>query len=65
MDLIRFFCNPITKPTIELSGPEAHHTSSVRRLSKGDKVELFDGVGTVAAATITVSSGKQKGYTTG
>lgn len=59
MDLIRFYCNLITRPSVELSGLEAHHLSSVRRLSKGDKVELFDGAGTVAAATIVAASGKK------
>jgi 16S rRNA (uracil1498-N3)-methyltransferase len=38
---------------------EAHHLSSVRRLGKGDKVELFDGAGTIAAATIAAASGKK------
>jgi 16S rRNA (uracil1498-N3)-methyltransferase len=59
MDLIRFYCNPITKPSVELSGSEAHHLSSVRRLIAGDKVELFDGAGTIAIATIAASSGKK------
>jgi 16S rRNA (uracil1498-N3)-methyltransferase len=59
MDLIRFYCNPITRPSVELSRLEAHHLSSVRRLSKGDKVELFDGAGTIAAATIAATSGKK------
>jgi 16S rRNA (uracil1498-N3)-methyltransferase len=59
MNLIRFYCNPITRPSVELSGSEAHHLSSVRRLDKGDKVELFDGAGAVAAATIAASSNKR------
>jgi len=59
MDLFRFYCNPITKPSVELSGPEAHHLSSVRRLSVSDKVELFDGAGTIATATIKSSSNKK------
>jgi 16S rRNA (uracil1498-N3)-methyltransferase len=59
MDLIRFYCNPITKPSVELSGPESHHLYSVRRLTTGDKVELFDGAGTVATATIASASNKK------
>jgi len=59
MDLIRFFCNPINRPSVELSGLEAHHLSSVRRLSKGDKVELFDGTGTVAVASILAATAKK------
>ena len=59
MDLIRFYCKPITKPSVELSGPEAHHLSNVRRLTVGDKVELFDGVGTIAVATIAATANKR------
>jgi len=59
MDLIRFYCKPITKPSVELSGSEAHHLSSVRRLTVGDKVELFDGAGTVATATIAATASKR------
>jgi 16S rRNA (uracil1498-N3)-methyltransferase len=59
MDLVRFYCNPITKPSVELSGLEAHHLSSVRRLTKGDKVELFDGAGTLAVTTIAAVSSKK------
>lgn len=59
MDLIRFYCKPITQPTVELSGSEAHHLSAVRRLAVGDKVELFDGAGTVAVATIAATAGRK------
>jgi len=59
MDLIRFYCKPITKPSVELSGTEAHHLSTVRRLTAGDKVELFDGAGTVAIATIAATANKR------
>lgn len=59
MDLIRFYCKPISKPSVELSGSEAHHLSAVRRLTVGDKVELFDGAGTVATATIATSTNKR------
>jgi 16S rRNA (uracil1498-N3)-methyltransferase len=52
MSLHRFYCKPITKPTTELSGSEAHHLISVLRLKAGQKVELFDGAGTVAGAAI-------------
>ena len=43
----------------ELSGVEARHLSQVLRLKAGDKVELFDGKGTVAVATIKNASGKK------
>ena len=53
MVLHRFYCNSIEGQAIELEGTEARHLASVMRLKAGDKVELFDGAGTVAAAVIT------------
>jgi 16S rRNA (uracil1498-N3)-methyltransferase len=53
MPLHRFFCNPIVEPTTELGGTEARHLCSVLRLGPGDKVELFDGAGSLATATIS------------
>ena len=53
MPLHRFYCNPISEPSVELAGTEAHHLASVLRLKAGDKVELFDGAGMVATAAIT------------
>ncbi len=38
---------------LELDGSEAHHLLHVMRAQMGDEVELFDGVGGVAPATIT------------
>ncbi|MCK4753567.1 MAG: 16S rRNA (uracil(1498)-N(3))-methyltransferase [Planctomycetes bacterium] len=58
MELIRFYCNPITKPSVELVDTEAHHLLNVRRLKTGDKVELFDGQGTLATAAITETKHK-------
>ena len=52
MQLYRFYCNPIVEPTVELAGTEAHHLISVLRQRQGDKVELFDGAGTLATAAI-------------
>jgi 16S rRNA (uracil1498-N3)-methyltransferase len=52
MQIYRFYCNPIHRPTAELAGPEAHHLISVLRLTTGEKVELFDGAGTLATASI-------------
>ena len=52
MVLPRFYSNPIVRPTTELTGTEAHHVSSVLRMRPGEKVELFDGAGTVAVAAI-------------
>ncbi len=52
MVIHRFYCEVISEPTVELGGVEARHLNSVLRLKAGDKVELFDGVGSVAAAVI-------------
>jgi len=59
MDLIRFYCNPITGLIVELLGQEAKHLSSVRRLAKGDKVELFDGLGKLAVAVIQSANNRK------
>ena len=40
---------------MELSVAEAHHLAAVLRLQAGDKVELFDGSGTLAVATVTTA----------
>lgn len=53
MNLHRFYCNSITEPAVEVVGTEAHHLCSVLRLGVGDKVELFDGAGSLATATIS------------
>lgn len=52
MELRRFYCNPITKSTAELTGRQAHHLTSVLRLKAGRKVELFDGAGWLATAAV-------------
>jgi len=59
MALSRFHCDNITEPATELSGSGAHHLSSVLRLGKGQKVELFDGKGTLATAIIEQSTAKK------
>jgi len=55
MGVYRFHSESIDKgkPVTELDGPEAHHLRDVLRLSCGDTVELFDGRGVVAVATVT------------
>ncbi|MCK4628021.1 MAG: 16S rRNA (uracil(1498)-N(3))-methyltransferase [Sedimentisphaerales bacterium] len=53
MKRYRFFCRPINTPLMELSGTEAHHLAKVLRLDVGGEVEVFDGAGTLAHATIT------------
>jgi 16S rRNA (uracil1498-N3)-methyltransferase len=52
MTLHRFYCDSIDGPKVELKGTEAHHLA-VLRLNAGDKVELFDGLGGLATATVS------------
>ncbi|OGL46767.1 MAG: hypothetical protein A2161_09685 [Candidatus Schekmanbacteria bacterium RBG_13_48_7] len=59
MNEYRFFCEDIKKPVSELSGAEAHHLVSVLRLKAGGRIELFDGMGTLATAMIR-EIGKRK-----
>ena len=49
---MRFYCEEIRSGTVELGGVEAHHLSHVRRLGVGDAIELFDGEGRAAKATV-------------
>jgi len=59
MSLLRFYCSKINKGSVELTGSEAHHMSSVRRLKKADRVELFNGAGSLAIATIVTATDKK------
>ena len=52
MDLVRFFCDSICKGPAELDGQQSHHLAGVLRLKPGDRVELFDGKGTLAVAKV-------------
>jgi 16S rRNA (uracil1498-N3)-methyltransferase len=54
----RFFCPKLPEPGVSdelctLSSPESAHARKVLRLSAGDPVELFDGQGSLAQATLT------------
>jgi 16S rRNA (uracil1498-N3)-methyltransferase len=51
---------PAAGATLTLTGDEAWHAVSVKRVHAGDTVELLDGRGTVATAAVT-SSEKRKG----
>jgi len=59
VELVRFYCRSISKASVSLSAEEIHHLAEVRRLSRGDKVELFDGAGTLAIAEITAVSSRK------
>lgn len=48
-----FYSKAINGATIELSKEEAHHAARVLRLSVGDEVGVFDGVGTIYECTIS------------
>jgi len=52
MDLFRFYCPSLSGSDVELTASQAHHLTRVLRLAPGDRVELFDGSGKLAAATI-------------
>jgi len=55
----RFYCESIKKPVTELTGSEFEHLSKVLRLNSGQDVELFDGKGLLAEATIKEKSKKE------
>ncbi len=38
--------------TVVISGPEGHHAARVRRVAPGERIQVIDGRGTVAAATV-------------
>jgi len=59
MNLHRFYCEVINQPVMELAGVEARHLARVLRLAVGERVELFDGKGTVAIAVIKNVSSKK------
>jgi 16S rRNA (uracil1498-N3)-methyltransferase len=43
----------LTARVITLDGPEGHHAAAVRRLRLGERADLSDGAGTLAAAVVT------------
>lgn len=59
MELHRFYCRSIARYLVELTDAEAHHIVDIYRLNKGDKIELFDGRGTLATAVITRASSRK------
>ena len=52
MDLPRFYCSALSDSVVMLSASQAHHLADVLRLNVGQKVELFDGKGSLALAEI-------------
>ena len=55
----RFFAPPpLAAGPLTLDGPEAKHLAAVLRLGPGDAIEVFDGEGRRAAATVREVTGK-------
>lgn len=50
--MLRFYCDSIVEGEMPLDSVEAHHLIHVMRVGRGQCVELFDGNGTVAEATV-------------
>ena len=50
--MLRFYCQDIVEGEMPLDSVEAHHLIHVMRVGRGQCVELFDGKGTVAEATV-------------
>lgn len=46
---------PLVSDLVEVTGPEAHHLTRVRRVGPGDSVELFDGQGGAARGRVNLS----------
>lgn len=55
----RFFCPIIDNNTATLSGEEAHHAEKVLRLTAGQSIEIFNGKGISAVATIAQINKKE------
>lgn len=55
----RFYVDNIIQPTTEITGQEARHIASVFRLRENDRIELINGNGTLALATIIQASPKR------
>ncbi|WP_169979197.1 RsmE family RNA methyltransferase [Tautonia rosea] len=50
-----YFPGPLVGDLVEVTGPEAHHLTRVRRIGPGDPVQLFDGQGGVARGRVDQS----------
>ena len=53
MAVHRYFCEHFEPGSCRLSPEESHHAASVMRVRPGEAVELFDGCGGTASATVT------------
>jgi 16S rRNA (uracil1498-N3)-methyltransferase len=45
----------LARPTVVLSGREGRHASTVRRLGRGERVDLTDGAGTLAECVVSAA----------
>ena len=57
----RFYCPTIAGPTARLDESESHHAMHVLRLKVGEEVELFDGSGASASASVADMTRKSVG----
>lgn len=56
----RFFCeNSLADPMLTIEGPEYHHLAHVMRMQIGEEIELVNGKGALATATISNLEKKQ------
>ncbi len=57
--LLRLYCENIDQPLTTLTADQSHHLVSVMRGCEGDKVEVFDGKGSLATAIIKTATKKK------
>lgn len=63
--VVRFYCPAMAGPTARLDESESHHALHVLRLNVGDEVELFDGSGASALASVADVTRKSVGLHVG
>ena len=59
MDAPRFYCGSLSESIVRLSASQTHHLADVLRLNVGQKVELFDGKGSLALAEIVRTAARK------
>jgi 16S rRNA (uracil1498-N3)-methyltransferase len=62
---VRFYCPTLAGPMARLDETESHHALHVLRLKVGDDVELFDGLGASASASVADVTRTSVGLTVG
>lgn len=59
MDYLRFYCETLRPGQVELGTEESRHLGSVRRLGVDEDVQVFDGKGALAKASVVQVSRKK------